>query len=117
MCGEIAKGKGRESEVANMFKFVEESNLRRALSQFSPYKSPGPDNLWPICLQKLPRSMRDRLCSLYKASLFLEWTPSCWRSAEVIFIPKDRPDIKGPRDLRPITISSFVLKGLERLLL
>ena len=33
----------------------------------------------------------------------------------VIFIPKDKPDKSSPKSFRPITLASFLLKGLERI--
>jgi len=50
--------------------------------------------------------------------LIVGYTPGCWKEAEVIFLPKpNKANYTDPRSFRPITLSSFVLKTLERLVL
>ena len=36
-------------------------------------------------------------------------------TCKCFFIPKDKPDRSCPKSYRPITLSSFLLKGLERI--
>ena len=44
------------------------------------------------------------------------YTPKVWRTAKVVFIPKlGKEDYSDPRSFRPITLASFLLKGLERI--
>ena len=44
------------------------------------------------------------------------YTPKKWRTAKVVFIPKlGKEDYSEPRSFRPITLSLFLLKGLERI--
>ena len=88
-----------------------------ALKEFGPYKAAGPDELFPIMLQALPDNALKKLISLYKASLALEYVPELWRNSKVIFIPKNKPAIKGPRDVRPISLATYMLKALERVVL
>jgi hypothetical protein len=39
-----------------------------------------------------------------------------WRQVNVVFIPKPgRNSYNGPRDYRPISLTSFLLKAMERL--
>ena len=58
------------------------------------------------------------LTLLYKMSISIQQIPSSWRNMDVIFIPKPgKEDYSSPKSYRPITLSSFVLKGLERIML
>jgi hypothetical protein len=86
-----------------------------AINSFAPYKSPGMEGIfWPCC-------KRDgRLLILSWSGFFMP----AWRVAmlqiqgiwKVVFIPKPgRSSYTGPRDCRPISITSFLLKTMERL--
>ena len=53
---------------------------------------------------------------LARASLTLGYFPKAWRGTRVIFIPKAvKNGWMSPKDLRPISLTSFVLKTVERL--
>jgi len=44
------------------------------------------------------------------------YVPAMWRQVKVVFIPKpSRNYYCGPRDFRPISLTSFLLKTMERL--
>ena len=63
-----------------------------AIDSFAPYKSPGIDGI------------------------FSGHVPTAWRQVKVVFIPKPgRNSYCGPKDFRPISPTSFLLKTLERL--
>jgi len=60
----------------------------------------------------------DHLASLIQASFALNHIPQTWVQAKVIFIPKPgKTDYSDPRCFRPITLSSYILKIVERLTL
>jgi hypothetical protein len=74
-----------------------------AINSFAPYKSPGMDG----------------------RSLFLTWSrffapayvPATWRQAKVVFILKPgRDSYGGPKDYRLTSLTSFLLKTMERLI-
>ena len=51
-----------------------------------------------------------------EAGYFTGYTPSLWKEAEVIFIPKPgKDDYSLAASFRPISLMSFVFKGMERL--
>jgi hypothetical protein len=55
---------------------------------------------------------------LYKVSITLGYTPKRWTDSKVIFIAKIGKDTyDNPNSFRPISLCSFLLKGLERLIL
>ena len=54
---------------------------------------------------------------LFRASLALNYIPQTWRKVRAVFIPKPgRTSYTDPKDYRPISLSSFLLKWIEKLL-
>ncbi|CAH1974332.1 unnamed protein product [Acanthoscelides obtectus] len=87
-----------------------------AVDSFAPYKSPGLDGVFPAMLQQGRISVVPYLLNVFRACVATGFTPRSWRQAKVVFIPKPGRDrYTGPKDFRPITLSSFVLKTLERI--
>jgi len=57
------------------------------------------------------------LVRMFRACLQTDYVPATWRQVKVVFIPKPgRNTYSWPRDYRPISLTSFLLKTLERLL-
>lgn len=55
--------------------------------------------------------------TIYRSTLDLSYMPERWRKVKVIFIPKPgKSDYTSPKSFRPISLTSFFLKGLERLI-
>ena len=103
------------SEIANQI--VTDSRIRWALKSFKPYKSPGPDMVSPAELQAVAERLTPWLKELYTGIINLSYIPTKWRETKVVFIPKaGKPSHIGPKDFRPISLSSFLLKTLERLI-
>jgi len=98
---------------------VTETLAGKALKVFSPYKSPGPDGIYPILLQKAwETDMRHRYLEVLKASLRLAYIPKRWRKGKGIFLPKPgKASYLEVKAFRMITLTSFQLKWLERLVL
>jgi hypothetical protein len=100
------------------FSFITVDKVGWALGSFGPQKAAGPDGLKPICLKNLDKNSLERLVVLYQASLALGYVPRCWRETKVIFIPKPgKDDYSKAKSFRPISLSSFLLKALERVVL
>ena len=107
-----------KDQLTSFMPFVTRTKVKRAFRQFGPLKAPGLDTIRPILIQKLPNAAWDFLTILYKASIKLGITPDSWRCSSVIFIPKGgKPRYDNASAFRPITLSTFLLKGLERILL
>ena len=88
-----------------------------AFNSFSPYKSPGPDGIFPIVIQKSLYLIIDIIHYLYFHCIKLSYIPETWRHVKVIFIPKaGKTSYTNPKSFRPISLSSYFLKGLERLI-
>ena len=98
--------------------FITSEKVGEAIKTFKDHKAPGPDGLQPCVLKHLDLETLDRLTNLYKASYLLGYVPKVWRDARVIFIPKPgKDDYSQPRSFRPITLSSFLIKVMERVIL
>ena len=95
---------------------VTEEKIKRAIFQFKPFKQPGQDGIYPVLLQRGFHLLRQHLIDMYTASLELAYVPKSWRVAKVAFLPKPgKGSYQDPKSFRPISMTSFMLKTLERL--
>ena len=71
----------------------------------------------PLVLQSLPEEAVEYLTEVYKKSCEQCEIPREWREMRVVFIPKvGKECYTSPKSYRPITLSNFVLKVLERII-
>ena len=90
--------------------------LQLALNSFKAKKSPGPDGIRPIIFKYFPKNIQQTLLVIYKACIALHFTPTIWKDATVIFIPKPgKTDYGNAKAFRPISLSNYLLKVLEKL--
>lgn len=105
------------NSAENTDEIITEEKIKWAISSFAPYKSPGPDCLIPAMLQESGPLLVKWLLLIFKSCFKLNYVPKKWKTVTVIFIPKaGKPSHVKPKDFRPISLSSFLLKTLERLL-
>ena len=98
--------------------FINTYRVKIIAKTFGPFKGPGPDGYPPIVYQHFGPAALDRLCRIYKASYLLGCMPCSWREVKVIFLPKpEKPTYAVPKAWRPISLMSFMMKILEKLLL
>ena len=98
--------------------FITDQAVTDAIHTFGPRKAAGPDGFPPCVLQHFGETAVRRLRTLYQASYLLEYVPKLWRKSKVIFIPKiGKADYSQPRSFRPITLSPFLMKVMERVIL
>jgi ribonuclease HI len=98
--------------------FITVEKVKWAFKSFGPEKAAGPDDIKPNVLQHLSHNSLEWVVKLYKASLALGYVPSPWRESKVIFIPKPgKDDYSTAKAFRPISLTSFLFKGLERVVL
>ena len=103
------------AELLQKFEYVNAKIVRKSLLMFKPKKAPGPDQLKPIVFRYFPGSLFEYIAFLYKACLQLRYTPRLWQEATVVFIPKaGKKDQRECKAHRPIVLSNFAFKGLER---
>lgn len=99
---------------------VEFSNeiISRAIHSFKPFKAPGLDGVYPILMQRAGSAYVDLIRSIVVNSLKLGHVPLAWRRSRVVFIPKPgKSDYTDPRSFRPITLMSYQLKLMEKVIL
>lgn len=91
------------------------SKVDWAIRTFKPFKAPGGDGIFPALLQKGLEDLLPTLCELYRASFSFAYISKLWREVNVAFIPKGGGRSSAhPKSYRPISLSSFVLKGMEK---
>lgn len=94
-----------------------DSKVEWAINTFEPFKSPGRDGIYPALLQKSNGFITPSLIKMFKASFVLGYVPSAWRKVRVVFIPKaNKKDKTSPKSFRPISLSSIILKIMEKLI-
>ena len=99
--------------------FISLENTIQAIHSFKPHKvGGGSDRFKPRVLQALTQPAYRRLTRLFQAMVKLNYTPLIWRQAQVVFIPKPgKDDYSNPRAWRPISLYSFFVKTVEKLVL
>ena len=103
-------------EIKDSHDWIDVDSVRKAMKLFKPNKAAGPDGLKPIIFKYLPRNALEALTLIYKACITLGHTPKAWRETKVVFLPKPGKDSYNiPKAYRPISLSNFLLKTLERL--
>jgi ribonuclease HI len=87
-----------------------------AISSYSPFKAAGVDGIFPALLQWAGEVILHELRHIFMASLQLGTIPPQWRQVKAIFIPKPgKSDYSNAKAFRPISLTSFLLKTLEKL--
>ena len=72
--------------------------------------------LSPAMLQRVGHTLVEIMAQLFRASLRLSHVPATWCRARAVFIPKlGKPSYLKAKSFRPITLTYFFLKVLERL--
>ena len=95
---------------------VDETRTTWAINTLKPYKSPGLDGVVPALLQWGCSQLVPHLVWIFRACITLTYVPLQWREVKVVYIPKPgRSDYSTPKSYRPISLTSVLLKTLERL--
>ena len=96
---------------------MDKNRIRWAIGTFDAFKAAGPDGIFPALLQVGANTLLSALEKLYRACLALGYVPIGWRMARVAFLPKPgKAQHTVPKDFRPINLTSFLLKTMERLI-
>ena len=95
---------------------VTQERVTWAIRTFSAFKAAGPDGIFPGLLQGGLEFLLTPLVALFQTSIARAYIPSAWRDVRVVFIAKPgKESYAQAKSFRPISLSSFVLKALERL--
>jgi hypothetical protein len=74
------------------------------------------DGIMPIMLQQGFELLAGKLLMLLRASLAIGYILMSWRHTRVVFIPKPGKPATQAKSLPPISLTSFIIKILEKLL-
>lgn len=98
-------------------RIVKRGKIKFAIHKFYSFKSAGLDEIFPALLKEGVEILIDRLGSIFRSSIALSHVPSLWEKVRVVFIPKPgRTTHSEAKDFRPISLTSFLLKTIERLM-
>ena len=110
-------GFNNDDETQKFIDYIDVQKVATSLASFGPLKAAGPDDFKPLVLQKLTERLYHYITILYKLAVYTGYAPKVWRVMKVIFLPKaGKEDYGKAKSYRPITLSNFLLKGLERLI-
>jgi ribonuclease HI len=126
-CIEITENEAHDTEpgtckynaatIAEIVEAINENSIRIAIKDIGPFKSPGDDQIFPALLQKPIDHIVGILGELFRASVLLSHIPKAWRGTRITFIPKvGRTDVERAKSMRPISLMSFLLKFLEKVI-
>jgi hypothetical protein len=74
------------------------------------------DEIFPALLQEGRGILIPYLVKIFCACLATGYVPAMWHQVKVVFIHKPgRSSYCGPTDFRPISLTSFLLKTMDRL--
>jgi hypothetical protein len=90
-------------------------DLEAVVANLRP-SAPGADHIPAVLLQHGGVSLRERLLVLYNYSWTHGSLPLDWRSADVVALFKGKGDRSLPTNYRPISLTSIVVRTLERLI-
>jgi hypothetical protein len=84
---------------------IAEEKIRWAVNGFGSYKTADEDGILVV-----------PLCKILTPCLAFGYVPKAWQKVRVIFIPKpDRSSYELAKQFRAISLTSFLLKTIERL--
>ena len=110
----VSEQVGEDWDLADSI--IRKESVIWAVNVFDPFKSPGPDGIMPVLLQNGIDIIAEHLVGIFKACIALGHIPVSWRMAQVIFIPKPgKINYYLAKSFRPISLMSFLLKTLERI--
>jgi hypothetical protein len=87
--------------------------VENRLSKINITKSPGPDGIPSWILRYACRSLAAPVCAIWNSSLRESYIPMVWKSANTVPLPKVSHPSSFDKDLRPISLTPILSKGLE----
>ena len=90
----------------------------RYINEFQPFTAPGSDGLYPVLLQKGWNQLKGYYHVIFQAWLRHSYVPLAWKKCTCIFLFKaGKESYFEAKSFLMITLTSFQLKWLERLIL
>jgi hypothetical protein len=106
-----------EDNSSEVEEIVTPELVMKAVGKLKPYKAAGRDEIFPMMLRKVNLAISGVLVKVMRACLCKGYTPLQWREMKVVFLPKPgKESYEKVNAWRPISLTSFLLKTLERLI-
>ena len=90
--------------------------MRREFRKVHPRKAAGPDRIKPSILKSCADQLAGIFCILFNMSFSESRIPSLWKTSCIVPIPK-KSSVITMNDLRPVALTSSVMKVFERFVL
>ena len=95
---------------------VSESDVRCVFGRLNARKACGPDGVKGSVLRECREQLSSIYASFFNFSLLNSCIPSAWLKSEIIPVPKNKC-VKEMNDLRPVALTSIIMKSFERIIL
>ena len=95
---------------------MNEEVVAKLFTGLKPNKASGPDNIKPRVLKACAWELASIFLHMFKCSINESFIPVGWKCSKIIPVPKSKC-VKGNNDLRPVALTSIVMKCLERFVL
>ena len=82
----------------------------------NPNKASGPDNIAPRVLKTCAEQLAHIFCIIFNECFSTNTVPAAWKTACTVPVP-ERPVISSLNDLRPVALTSALMKVCERVVL
>jgi len=92
---------------------IEPYAVERKLSKVDARKSSGPDDIPNWFIKEFSVWLAEPLSAIFNASVRQGTVPQCWKTANVVPLPKVNPPKVISKDLRPISLTPTLSKVLE----
>jgi len=93
--------------------FIVRETVELKLSRVKISKAPGPDGVPNWILRDFCTELSGPVCAMFNASIREGRVPQRWKEANVLPVPKTHPPRSIETDLRPISLTSTLVKLLE----
>ena len=91
-------------------------DVNSALSKIKTRKAPGPDRVSGKVLKECRLQLAPTLRDIFQHSIDNHYLPLPWKTSEIVPVPKmSLPLVKN--DLRPVALTSLIMKTFERIVL
>ena len=88
-------------------------SVEKRLKNINISKASGPDDIPSWILKDLCFELAPPVCALWNSSFRDSFVPQIWKSANAIPLPKKSPPLNIQKDLRPISLTPILSKGIE----
>lgn len=91
---------------------ISHDDVLKILRNVKTGKASGPDNVPGKVLKLCRNELVKPIHTLYQASLDQNLVPTLWKTSNIVPVPKKKLPIEM-NDLRPVALTSVIMKGLE----